>query len=73
MTLLRQWAQAEKALDDAKASGNHDAVRTLVPTVNALRRQVRDLRIVGDSPNDKLLAAIFGGERIDLNQWRQYL
>ena len=54
MTLLRQWAQAEKALDDAKASGNHDAVRTLVPTVNALRRQVRDLRIVGDSPNDKL-------------------
>jgi hypothetical protein len=70
---LAQWAYAEQELADAKASGQADVVRGLMAKVNGLRQQVRGIRVVGDTPDDKLLAAIFGGERIDLSTWRKYL
>lgn len=71
--LLRQWAHVEQELADAKASGQAEAVRGLLAKVNGLRQQVREIRVVGASPDDKLLAAIFGGKKIDLSTWREYL
>lgn len=75
MTDLKEWAQMEQTFLAHKQAGNMDAMRAMLPALNAARAAARETPEPAQetSIDDRLMASIFGLKMVNTNDWRKYL